>query len=429
MNFYIQGTRRFEIEKKYREFIHEELNLGKQITYVKNKKMPFLNIFRYKEAFSYDFLKYFFRKCEIGSNDYIFDPFSGLGTTLFASMINGIPSIGIDKLPLAYFLSKTLPKFLLLKKNELLPHFKAIKNNINKVKPADIALDVAIVKKAFDEKSLLELRKVKSAIDNLSQPYRDIFLFLFLAILEDCSFTAKDGQFLRLKKNKELRDPFDAIKDKMNEVEQDLIRMSVAYPELNPKKLIFPETFLGDTRDLSKITFKRKPTAIITSPPYCNRYDYTRTYSLELIFNFIKNFEELKKIRFGILRSHVESKIYEGEQPTHPVISEVVNKLENQKLNNPRLPIMITTYFIDMEKVINEWFKVLANGAKVVMVVDNVRYEGELIPVDLVLTEIAENIGFSVKEIKVARYKGNSSQQMKKYGRVPVRESVVIWEK
>ncbi len=84
---------------------------------------------------------------------------------------------------------------------------------------------------------------------------------------------------------------------------------------------------------------------------------------------------------------------------------------------------MIITYFIDMQKVITEWFKVLAPGAKVVMVVDNVRFEGELIPVDLVLSEMAEEAGFEVK------YKGNSSQQMKKYGRVPVRESIVIWER
>jgi len=34
-----------------------------------------------------------------------------------------------------------------------------------------------------------------------------------------------------------------------------------------------------------------------------------------------------------------------------------------------------------------------------------------------------------VKEVIVARYKGNSSQQMKKYGKVAVRESIVVWEK
>jgi site-specific DNA-methyltransferase (cytosine-N4-specific) len=90
---------------------------------------------------------------------------------------------------------------------------------------------------------------------------------------------------------------------------------------------------------------------------------------------------------------------------------------------------MLITYFIDMRKVIQEWFRVLAPNAKVAMVVDNVRFEGELIPVDLVLSEMAEEVGFHIREIIVARYKGNSSQQMRKYGRVPVRESIVVWEK
>ena len=45
------------------------------------------------------------------------------------------------------------------------------------------------------------------------------------------------------------------------------------------------------------------------------------------------------------------------------------------------------------------------------------------------LSEMAEEASFRVEEIIVARYKGNSSQQMGKYGRVPVRESIVIWSK
>ena len=63
------------------------------------------------------------------------------------------------------------------------------------------------------------------------------------------------------------------------------------------------------------------------------------------------------------------------------------------------------------------------------MVVDNVRFEGELLPVDLILSEMAEQRGFRIDDIVVARHKGNSSQQMGKYGRVPVRESILVWTK
>jgi len=188
---------------------------------------------------------------------------------------------------------------------------------------------------------------------------------------------------------------------------------------------------LGDSRDLGGLTLERRPTAIITSPPYPNRYDYTRTYCLELCFHFVKNFSELRALRFDILRSHIESKVGPEEQAPHPAVREVVDSLNRgaRGLNNPRIPYMLSAYFVDMQAVIQEWARVLAPGAKVAMVVDNVRFEGELVPVDLILSEMAEWAGFDVERILIARYKGNSSQQMAKYGRVPVRESVAVWRK
>jgi len=428
-NLYPSGSKREEIEEKFKNTIHEELKLGSLVSYVGNKNIPFLRIYRYKEAFAFNFVKDFLRRFEASPDDYVFDPFSGLGTTMFTSMLSGMPSVGIDKLPVAYFISKTLPLLLLLNENELKEMWMSLIPMIEKSQPADVAMDVPIMKVAFNEETLLTLRKLKSTIDVLPDPYHDIFLLLFFSILEECSFTSKDGQFLRLKRNKRLSNPVEAMSRKVAQVEEDVRRIKMLFPHLSIDEKITPDVYLGDTRDLSDIKFRKKPTIIITSPPYANRYDYTRTYSLELCFHFVKNFEELKAIRFGILRSHIESKIKRGEIPPHPVIKEVVESLGRKKLNNPKIPGMIVTYFIDMQKVIKEWFKVLAPGAKVAMVVDNVRFEGELIPVDLVLSEMAEEAGFEVKEIIVARYKGNSSQQMKKYGKVPVRESIVIWER
>ena len=113
-DFYPKGSKRQEIEKKFKNIIHEELNLGSLVSYVGNKKVPFLRIYRYKEAFSFHLVRKFLKRLQAGIEDYVFDPFSGLGTTLFTSMICNIPSIGIDKLPFAYFISKTLPLFLSL---------------------------------------------------------------------------------------------------------------------------------------------------------------------------------------------------------------------------------------------------------------------------------------------------------------------------
>lgn len=423
-------TERERIERKFAPLIQEELRLGQMVSYVRNKDVPILRLYRYKEAFAFRFVQEFIRRFQLNSDDYLFDPFCGMGTTLFAAMQYQIPALGIDRLPVAVFVAQTLPLFFSIEPQVLRTTFEELRLRVRHAQPAAIASDVAIMNAAFPEETLLALRRWKSVIDTLPSPLRDVFLLLFFSILEPCSYTAKDGQFLRLKRDKPVAHPEEMLKKKVYEAEKDIQAVRNLWAEDKLLKFI-PTVQVGDARDLTGVSFVRPPTAIITSPPYANRYDYTRTYSLELCFHFVKSFEELKALRFSILRSHIESKVHAHERPPHPVIEEVVHVLRerSQTLNNPKIPDMLTAYFVDMQKVIREWARVLAPHAQVAMVVDNVRFEGELVPVDLVLSEMAEEVGFIVKQILVARYKGNSSQQMGKFGRVPVRESVLIWQK
>ena len=100
------------------------------------------------------------------------------------------------------------------------------------------------------------------------------------------------------------------------------------------------------------------------------------------------------------------------------------------QLNNSNIPRMIANYFLEMALVIFEMSRVLKPGGKVAMVNDNVRYAGEEIPVDLILSDFAEAAGLSTRNIWVlGTGKGNSSQQMGKYGRAELRKCVYIWEK
>ncbi len=64
------------------------------------------------------------------------------------------------------------------------------------------------------------------------------------------------------------------------------------------------------------------------------------------------------------------------------------------------------------------------------MVNDNVRYAGEEVPVDLILSDMAESFGLKVRHIwTLGRGKGNSSQQMGNHGRSELRKCVYVWEK
>lgn len=421
---------RDKLEAKYKNRLQENLKIGTLVSYQGNKNLPILRLFKYKEAFSYQFVRDFFNNYKVSSKDYVFDPFCGMGTTLFTACVNGIPSIGTDKLPTGVFIADTLPKIIGLESKRIQEIYEQAKITLPDALEAEVAEDVRIMKIAFPKENLIELKKWKSVIAQLNSPYKEIINLLYLSVIEPCSYTAKDGQFLRYLPKREVFKPTELLDRKIVDVEQDILNLQTFGWN---KDFIMPAVYQGDTRDLSDIDFQREPTFIMTSPPYANRYDYTRSYSLELCFNFIDNFEELKKLRFGILRSHIEVKSEEGDASPHEALTEILACLEAKneitKLNNDRIPIMLLAYFVDMHKVIKEWYRVCAKGAVVAMVVDNVRFEGELVPVDLILCDLAEREGFTVETIIVARYKGNSSQQMGKYGRVPVRESITIWRK
>jgi hypothetical protein len=52
------------------------------------------------------------------------------------------------------------------------------------------------------------------------------------------------------------------------------------------------------------------------------------------------------------------------------------------------------------------------------------------IPVDLILADLAEAMGLQVVSVLVLpEAKGNSSQQMRIWGRAPLRKCVYVWRK
>ena len=189
----------------------------------------------------------------------------------------------------------------------------------------------------------------------------------------------------------------------------------------------------------------RKYEAVITSPPYCNRYDYTRTYALELALLGVDE-QGVSDLRQQMLSCTVENRakdllkinprwaaaIVAADQQA--LLQTILQYLADQKsvgaLNNTGIPRMVRGYFYEMACVIAECARVLKPGAPLVMVNDNVRYAGASVSVDLILSDIAEQLGFAVENILVLpNGKGNSSQQMGEHGRDALRKCVYVWRK
>lgn len=287
--------------------------------------------------------------------------------------------------------------------------------------------------------------------------------FAAFCILEKISYTRKDGQYLRwdyrANKNPNCNTKFDKgkipgfrdeIKSKLSEMKEDLISWHSQGKNMRSDDIKLVE---GSVLELLPRISTRSFDIVITSPPYCNRYDYTRTYALELAFLGI-NDDGLKNLRQQMLTCTVENRektdklreIYSGKGRlkdfdtivktfySQSALQEVVNQLEilrsENKLNNPNIVRMVKNYFFEMCFVIFELYRTMKAKGIVYMVNDNVRYGGEEIPVDLILSDFARSAGFEVKSIWTLKVgKGNSSQQMGTHGRTELRKCVYVWQK
>jgi site-specific DNA-methyltransferase (cytosine-N4-specific) len=124
------------------------------------------------------------------------------------------------------------------------------------------------------------------------------------------------------------------------------------------------------------------------------------------------------------------SKIVENNKTLTEINNSLNERSKNGDINNKGVLRMVNGYFLELTFIYAELFRLCKPGAKVAFVNDNVRYGGEVISVDFISTELAEQIGFKpVKVYSLKQQKGNSSQQMAKFGRVPLRKSITVWNK
>ncbi len=383
---------------------------------------PIYNWHSFKHSYSKELVDLIIKEFNLNPGSWVMDPFCGGGTTLLACKDAGINAHGFDILPFSVFLSNVKIRDYAI--NSLLEARKQYGMSDNGFYNKFKLPDIPILKKAFSKEVEKELLQINNNINRIEDPYtRDFFKLGLLSILESVSNTSKSGGFLRIV-NKNIRT--ESIREIFLNKIDSMIKDIESYNQVGNNHA-FAEAFLGDARKIpSKYTYD----AVITSPPYPNRHDYTRIYSLEMMFDFVKDNDEIKRVRYETLRSHVEArKKYDACNYSQPIIlQKLIRKVEKNGVNNPQVIDMLEGYFEDMFLVLIEMKNHLKKNGKIALVVSNVRFAGINLPVDEILAEIGYQTGLKTKEILVVRYRGNSSQQMGKYKKNPSRESIIIWE-
>ena len=172
----------------------------------------------------------------------------------------------------------------------------------------------------------------------------------------------------------------------------------------------------ADAREAALILPPQSVDAVITSPPYPNEKDYTRTTRLEsVLLGFISSKQDLRALKKQLVRSNTRS-VYkadtdDGLVSDHPEIQRIAAAIEHRRieLNKDsgfeRLYARVTKlYFGGMKRHLAELRPVLRPGAQLAYVVgDQASYLRVMIRTGQILADIAVSLGYEVTGIDLFR--------------------------
>lgn len=168
------------------------------VSFQANKTRPVYRWYKYKEGFSASLVEYLLEKYTIEQGR-ILDPFAGSGTALFVANDLGIDADGIELLPIGQQIIATKQTIeSQLTKDELGELECWIKFGGWRHSQERIAVpELRITRGAYPDKTRDQIELFLGAIQHQPTSLQTLLRFALLCILEEVSFTRKDGQYLR----------------------------------------------------------------------------------------------------------------------------------------------------------------------------------------------------------------------------------------
>ncbi len=364
----------------------------------------------------------------------VLDPFCGTGTTIVECKKLGIPSCGIEPNPMAVFASRTKVDWE-IDADQLIAHASHIAKLTleqfdaqgiqdegalelfgRQIKPqaALRELPPELVKILLtDSISPLPLHKVLVLIEVLEANREPRLLAhehiaLAKSLVNEISnlhFGPEIGVGA-IKKDSAVVGPWlRAVKREAEDIRH--LQSKAATPAI---------VHQADARDLAILLQPASVDAVITSPPYPNEKDYTRTTRLEsVLLGFIKSKDDLRRLKQNLVRSNTRS-VYKSDTDdrlveNHDAIQQIAEAIERRRIELgktsgfERLYARVTKlYFGGMLRHLMELRPVLRPGAQLAYVVgDQASYLRVMIRTGQLLADLAKSVGYEVVGIDLFR--------------------------
>ena len=363
----------------------------------------------------------------------VLDPFCGTGTTLVECKKQGVPSVGIEAHPMAHFASVVKTDWS-VSGRRLVETAQAVADEALAVLEAQGVVDDAqlwILRDAsvFELRTLpeaamkillansispLPLHKVlvlRDALERHSPPSlrNPLRLALARALVSGIS-NLQFGPEVGIGPLKEDAPVISAWMRYVRAMADDL-------EVLRQASGAACVVHHADARRMPLAVEANSIDAVITSPPYPNEKDYTRTTRLEsVILGIVNSKEELQALkRQHLLRSNTRN-VYKGDDDHEWVSSQhevqrIAREIEERRIEMgktsgfERLYAKVTRlYFGGMAKHFSELRPFLRPGARLAYVVgDQASYLRVMIRTGKILGEIAETLGYKVESIDLFR--------------------------
>jgi DNA modification methylase len=387
--------------------------------------------YRFVLSFPPHLVSDYIQRFQLNHRHRILDPFCGTGTTLVEAKKRGIPSAGTEANPLAHFASSVKLDWT-INPTELVDHAEQIGASVAaELRSAgiygepllrDLNAGESPLRGLGDEQeklllkdsiSPLPLHKALILLDHLQRSGESRFRrHEELAFAKTALYSASNLRFGPEVGVGTIRRDAPVLRSWLGEIKA----MAADLHALAPRADVPAEVFHADARSLTQFLEPASIDAVITSPPYPNEKDYTRTTRLEsVLLGFIKTREDLRALKQTLVRSNTRS-VYKDDDDDrwiteHEEIQAIADRIENRRIELgktsgfEKLYARVTRlYFGGMARHLADLRTVLRPGAHLAYVVgDQASYLRVMIRTGELLADIAKSLGYELVRIDLFR--------------------------